>query len=75
VKYSVDYDGQSNPSSATWVSLNPTFYTGLDYWTWTPSGNLVLPTNTKYVAFVYIGTNSSGKTWEVDDILIDDAGK
>ena len=71
VKYSTDYDGTSNPTSATWTDLNPTLYTGSDFWTWTNSGELDLPANTKYVAFVYYGANDDGRTWEIDDIKID----
>ncbi len=75
VKYSTNYDGTSDPNTATWTKLNPTLYTGSDFWTWTNSGNLTLPTDTKYVAFIYTGTSSDGRTWEIDDILIDDSSK
>lgn len=73
VKYSADYDGISDPNTATWTDLSPTLSGGS--WDWVNSGNLTLPSNAKYVAFVYTGTSSSAKTWEIDNILIDDAGK
>ncbi len=73
VKYSTDYDGVSDPNNATWTSLNPTLSSG--NFVWTPSGNVTLPKTVKYVAFVYTGSGTSGSHWEVDNILIDDAGK
>ena len=73
VKYSLDYDGVSAPSTATWTSLNPTLSSG--NFIWTPSGNLSLSKNIKYIAFIYKGSSSDGSHWEVDNILIDDAGK
>ncbi len=71
VKYSTDYDGTGSPADATWTDLNPALYTGSDFWTWTDSGELDLPQNTKYVAFVYYGTDNDGRTWEIDNITID----
>ncbi len=69
VKYSTDYDGVSDPSSATWTNLNPTLSTG--GWTWTNSGDLALPkAKNVYIAFVYYGSNNDGKTWEIDDIFV-----
>ncbi|MBN2893619.1 MAG: choice-of-anchor J domain-containing protein [Bacteroidales bacterium] len=73
VRYSSDYDGTSDPNTATWTDLSPSFYTGTTFWTWQGSGNLSLPTNTKYVAFVYTGSSSSGRTWEIDSIIIDES--
>ncbi|MBN2662747.1 MAG: choice-of-anchor J domain-containing protein [Bacteroidales bacterium] len=72
-KYSTDYDGTSDPNTATWTDLPATLSSG--NWAWVNSGDLTLPTNVKHVAFVYFGTNSDGRTWEIDDILIEDAGK
>ncbi len=73
VKYSADYTGEGDPNNATWSNLAPSLSPGS--WNWVNSGNLNLQENTKYVAFVYYGTNTSGKTWEVDDILIDENAK
>lgn len=75
-KYSVDYDGVSEPSSATWTDLSPNFYSGSTFWTWTNSGELSIPNaESIHVAIVYYGSSSSGRTWEVDDVLIDDSAK
>lgn len=73
VKYSNDYDGVSNPNTATWYGLNPTLSGG--NFAFVSSGLLSIPTTTKYVAFIYTGSSTDGRTWEVDDILIDDYAK
>lgn len=68
---SVDYDGTSSPSTATWDLLNPTLSSG--GFTWVNSGDLDLSSykaSNVYVAFKYSGSNSDGSTWEVDDIII-----
>lgn len=59
------------PSTATWVQLTPTLSPGT--WSFVSSGALSLSaykTATTRVAFKYIGSATSGKTWEVDDVLI-----
>ncbi len=72
VRYSIDYDGTSEPNTATWTDLNPNYYTGSDWWTWTDSGNLELPKESNvYVAFIYID-DTNCKTWEIDNIGIID---
>lgn len=68
VKYSTDYDGVSAPSTASWTALSPSLSSG--GFAWTESGNLSLPKNAKYVAFIYKGSNSDGSTWEIDNIKI-----
>lgn len=77
VMVSTDYDGTSNPNTATWVDLTSqaTWDTDINSWsTWTSSGNLSLTpyiSSTTYIAFQHIGINASGVgTWEVDDIGI-----
>lgn len=70
VLVSTDYNGGA-PSTATWTALNPALSPGT--WTWTPSGALDLSaylTGNTRIAFKYTGTNSDGKTWELDDIKI-----
>jgi hypothetical protein len=72
VYVSTNYTGGA-PSSATWTQLNPALSTGT--WTWVNSGAInlsaYLTTNVR-IAFRYLGSNSDGKTWEVDDVLIDE---
>jgi hypothetical protein len=68
---STDYDGLSMPSTATWTPLN--FTLSLGGFAFVASGSVDLSSflgaNT-YVAFKYTGSNSDGKTWELDDINI-----
>lgn len=68
---STDYDGTSEPSSATWTKLSPTLSSG--NFAWVNSGDISLSAyknaNVR-VAFKYTGTGSSGSTWEIDDITI-----
>lgn len=68
---STDYDGTSDPSSATWNSLNPVLSTG--GWSWVSSGAIDLSlyqTGSFYIGFKYTGSSSDGSTWEVDAIQI-----
>lgn len=59
------------PSTATWTQLSPTLSPGS--WTFVSSGTVSLAaykTATTRVAFKYVGSNTDGKTWEVDDVII-----
>lgn len=70
VLVSTNFNG-GEPSTATWTPLSPTLSPGT--WTWTPSGVLDLSsflTGNTRIAFKYTGSNSDGKTWELDDIKI-----
>jgi hypothetical protein len=70
VYVSTNYTGGA-PSTATWTLLSPPLSGGS--WNWVYSGKLPLSdyksANTR-IAFKYSGTNSSGSTWEVDDITV-----
>lgn len=71
---SMDYDGTSAPGTATWTPLSHPLSTG--GYVWVQSGELDLSPfigPSFHLAYRYTGTNSSGKTWEVDDILIVDS--
>jgi hypothetical protein len=76
---STEYDGKSNPETATWVALNGKFPTVTG--TYTASQYIDLSgfkTNNTYVAWVYEttggGTNFAAE-WSLDDIAItDEAG-
>ena len=68
---STNYDGTSDPSSATWSSLNPVLSAGS--WSWVSSGPIdmsLYQTGPFYIGFKYTGTTSGGSTWEVDAIQI-----
>lgn len=60
-----------DPNSATWAALSPALSGGS--WNWVKSGNVSLTahksSNTR-IAFKYTGTNTSGSTWEIDDVAI-----
>lgn len=76
---STDYDGVSAPSTATWTSLtaavsaNNGWDTDAGSWNFISSGSVDLSAFTQagvYVAFKFIGTNSTSVTWEVDEIKV-----
>ncbi len=71
VLVSTDYDGNSLPATATWTPVSATLSGG--GFDWVSSGVISLAAfngvNT-YVAFKYTGTASDGKTWELDNIII-----
>ncbi|MGB0881827.1 MAG: DUF5689 domain-containing protein [Vicingaceae bacterium] len=71
VLVSTNYDGTSNPSTATWTTLSTNLSGG--GFEWVSSGVIDLSAfngaNT-YVGFKYTGSSSDGKTWELDNIII-----
>lgn len=73
---STDYTGTGNPNNATWTDLSgsATLDTDLADWgNFLCSGNVDISSHISantYVAFKYIGSNTDGTTWELDDILI-----
>ncbi len=81
IKVSTDYDGTSAPSTATWtdVTASATLDTDATAWGgWTNSGEIDLSSyqssSSVYIAFRYTGSSSDGSTWEVDNILVAEAG-
>lgn len=72
VYVSINYDGISAPSTATWTQLGVNLSTGSFSWEYggPVSLNSYIGNNAVYVAFKYTGTATSGSTWEVDDIVI-----
>lgn len=61
------------PGTGTWTLLSPTLSPGS--FTWVNSGNMSLSaykTSNVHVAFKYSGTSTSGSTWELDDIMVED---
>ena len=71
VKYSTNYDGQGDPSTATWTEFS-TYALSPGNWEWTFSGYLELNNmaGNLYVAFIYTSTDTDGKTWEVTEIFV-----
>ena len=74
---SSNYDGVSNPDvQGNWFELT-NFVTNWDPdsndWGFVSSGNIDLTqfiSSSITIAYKYIGTNSNGATWEVDNIII-----
>jgi hypothetical protein len=70
---SINYDGTSAPTTATWYPLTAVLSSGA--WSWVSSGNIDLSSfkvNGVHIAFKYSGTNSQGRTWEIDNIVVDE---
>jgi hypothetical protein len=68
---STDYAGTGDPNAATWTSLTATWSTG--GFAFVNSGNIDLAdylTSNVRIAFKYTGSDSSGRTWEIDNIII-----
>jgi PKD repeat protein len=71
VKYSTDYDGNGDPSTATWTDLSANLSTG--GWSWVSSGDIDLSgiNDLVHIAFVYYSNPTDGsKTWEVDNVMV-----
>jgi hypothetical protein len=74
---SSNYDGVSNPDTqGTWFNLTsyvPNWDTDNFVWVLVSSGNTDLTgfiSPSVAIAFKYIGSNSDGATWEVDNIIV-----
>ncbi|WP_130734873.1 DUF5689 domain-containing protein [Flavobacterium sp. J27] len=75
VKISTDYAGSGNPNLATWSSLSATLDLNTGSFIWTNSGPIDLSSftgNNVYLAFKYTSTTSAARTWEVDNIKIEE---
>ncbi|MDG1475647.1 MAG: DUF5689 domain-containing protein [Vicingaceae bacterium] len=71
VYVSTNYDGASLPNTATWSQLSANLSGG--GFEWVSSGIINLSSFTganTYIAIKYTGTASDGKTWELDNIII-----
>jgi Family of unknown function (DUF5689)/Domain of unknown function (DUF5017) len=72
---STNYSGTGDPNAAVWTDLTSlvTWDTNTSTWVWTNSGAIDLSGYLQsgvFIAFRYTGNNSSGSTWEIDDIII-----
>lgn len=71
VLVSTDYDGVSDPNTATWTSCTANLSAGS--YAWANSGVIDLSshTGTGYIAFKYTtDATDNGKVWEIDNITI-----
>lgn len=68
---STNYPGTGDPNGYTWTALTATWSSGS--WTWVNSGvidlSAYLQSNVR-IAFKYTGSDTDGKTWEIDDVVI-----
>lgn len=74
---STDYDGSSDPASGfTWDDITSLANMDQDIsaWTLVSSGNINLSSyagnNDVYIAFKYIGSNSDGSTYRIDNVFV-----
>jgi hypothetical protein len=71
VKISTDFNGDSDPNTATWTNLTATLSPG--GWAYTASGDIDVSAftgNNVYIAFKYTSTASASTTWELDNLLV-----
>jgi len=71
VKISTNYDGVSDPNTASWTDLAATLSPG--GWAYTPSGDIDISGysgNNVRLAFKYTSSATAASTWEIDDLLI-----
>lgn len=72
--YSVDYDGEGNPTLAQWYDLTDQAEWSVGDYTWVESGEIDLANvsgESVYVAFRYQNEASTSTTWQIDDIKVD----
>lgn len=73
VKYSSDYDGNSNPNEANWTDLSAMANWSPGEYEWVESGDIDLSaiTGTEvYLAFQYVSEDGTGKTWQLDNVSV-----
>ena len=71
VKYSNNYTGTGNPTTATWTDITSECALSPGSWTWTESGDVDIPgASPIYLAWVYTSDASSAAGWEVDNIMV-----
>ena len=70
---STDYSGSGDPNSATWTDMTTQVQWSSGGFEWVSSGDINLSNYTQanvYIAYKYLGSNSDGSTWEIDDVQI-----
>lgn len=68
-----DYSGTGDPNSANWTDITSQVVWSGGGFEWLSSGDIDLSNYTQanvYIAYKYIGSNSDGSTWEIDDVQI-----
>ena len=70
---STDFSGSGDPNSATWTDMTTQVQWSSGGFEWVSSGDINLSNYTQanvYIAYKYLGSNSDGSTWEIDDVQI-----
>ena len=70
---STDYSGSGDPNSANWTDMTTQVQWSSGGFEWVSSGDINLSNYTQanvYIAYKYLGSNSDGSTWEIDDVQI-----
>ena len=71
VKYSTNYSGAGDPSTATWTDITSDCALSEGSWNWVESGDVDIAGATPlYFAWVYTSEESSAAAWELDNILV-----
>jgi type IX secretion system substrate protein len=74
VMISNDYDGSSDPNTATWDDLTASFtFPDQGSWSFEDAGSMDITgfsSDATYIAFIYNSTTSEASTWEIDNIEI-----
>lgn len=71
VKYSTNYSGAGDPSTATWTDITSDCALSEGSWNWVESGDVEIAGATPlYFAWVYTSEESSAAAWELDNILV-----
>ena len=71
VKYSTNYSGAGDPSTATWTDITSECALSAGSWNWVESGDVeVAGASPLHFAWVYTSEASSAAGWEVDNIMV-----
>ncbi len=73
LKVSANYDGVSDPNSASWENISGEANWSSGDFEWIESGDIDLSSisgSEVYLAFQYVSLAGSGKTWQLDNISI-----
>ena len=73
LKISTNYNGVSDPYTATWTDITSSASWSVGDFSWTSSGEIDLSEingTAVYLAFKYVSEQGSGKTWRIDNISI-----
>ncbi|MDX2196761.1 MAG: endonuclease [Cytophagales bacterium] len=75
IKYSTDYSGSGNPTSATWSNIAGATFSTENSQVWAASGNVSIPATSAntYIAFQYTSSGTvtdAAAQWQIDDVFV-----